>query len=126
MEPTVEGQISVTQPTNTVDSTPVTAPTEKKFDPSKTMVFVPQEINPELPVAARSENSVAATVSTETVAVQSAPNIPEKAEQAQFLKPAELKPSAPVPSVDTQVSASATPKVEDNSLFGRIKSLFSR
>lgn len=126
MEPTVEGQSSETQPTNTVDSTPITAPTEKKFDPSKTMMFVPQEINPALPVAARSENTVAATVSTETVAVQSAPNIPEKAEQVQFLKPAEIAPSAPVISVDTQASATPTPKAESNSLFGRIRSFFSK
>ncbi len=125
MEPTVEGQSSVTQPTNTVDSTPVTAPTETTFDPNETMRFKPQEINPALPVAARSENPVASTVSTETVADQSAPNIPEQAEQVQFLKPAQLNPSAPA-SVDTQVSASATPKVENNSLFGRIKSFFSR
>lgn len=123
MEPTVEGQSSETQPINTVDSTPVTPPTEKPFNPNETMMFKPQEINPELPVAARSENSVASTVSTETVAVQSAPNIPEKAEQVQFLKPAEI---APVTSVDTQASATTTPKAESNSLFGKIRSFFSK
>jgi hypothetical protein len=124
MEPTVEGQSSVTQPTNTVDSAPVTPPTEKTFDPNKTMRFSPQEINPALPVAARSENTVAATVSTEAVAVQSAPNIPEKAEQVQFLKPAEIAPSAPVSSVDAQSSATATPTTEKKSVVSKIKSFF--
>lgn len=126
MEPTVDGQSSVTQPTNTVDTAPVPPPTEKPYDPNKSQAINLQEINPDLREAKPTEKSVAPTVSTEAVAVQSIPNIPAQAEQVQFLKPAELTPSAPVTSVDTQVSASTTPKVENNSLFGRIKSFFGR
>ena len=124
MEPTVEGQSSVTQPTNTVDSTPVVAPTETPFDPNKTMRFVPQEINPELPVAPRSEKPANTLISDNTGAVEKAPNVPEHAEQVQFIKPAELKPSTPLTTVDTQVSA--TPTTEKKSVVDKIMSFFGR
>lgn len=123
MEPTVEGQSSVTQPTNTVDSTPVTAPTETPFNPGKSQAINLQDIDPSFQVAARSEKPATTTVSDNTVAVEQAPNVTPLAEQAQFLRPAELKPSTPVTTVDTQVSA--TPTTEKKSVVERIKSFFN-